>query len=265
MLGELYFTQVGQDVLAMRSWGHGDPRFVCVHGGLANSVWWTWMVPRLDGRVVALDLPGMGLSSHQDHYALDDFAAKIASCIGDKPVVLIGHSMGALMCYYVALKYPDKVESVCLLDPVLLSWFEDIPLIKARSLKVRKMATMDEVYARYRFIPSQPHPASDIMRILADHAVRRVDGSYQWLFHHDLGLRTASFDHQLVHVGINKPLLLVSAMQSPFYDKELVERFKGLNPNVRCVDVDAYHALLVDHPVEVSSAVKHFVASYSAD
>ena len=266
MLGELVLRQTGQEVLAMRSWGQGDVRYVCVHGGLANSVWWSWVAPYLDGRVIALDLPGMGLSSHQAAYTLDDYAAKIKSCFGDQPVVLVGHSLGAVLCYYTALRYPQLVESVCLLDPPLMQWSKTETWLEARrGLSARTMLSMDAVYERYRFRPVQPHPSKKIMKILADHAVRRVRNGYQWLFDPEIGLKSEAIDATQLDHPCHHPILLVSALRSPLHQEALIEKFIGLNSHASCQELDAYHAFIIDHAYETAVMIKSFVSAYPAD
>ena len=81
------------------------------------------LIPRLGGaRIVAVDLPGHGLS---DPLVLDphgDLRATLASVVDAVvddldagPVDLVGHSLGGQTALYFALAHPDKVRRLVLL------------------------------------------------------------------------------------------------------------------------------------------------------
>jgi pimeloyl-ACP methyl ester carboxylesterase len=90
--------------------------FVLVPGAWHGSWAWDRVVPCLEGagaRTVALDLapsPGTGLRDHARHVA-----AALAGAPGE-PVVLVGHSYGALVVREAADLVPDRVSHVVLVD-----------------------------------------------------------------------------------------------------------------------------------------------------
>ncbi len=98
------------------------PMAVCVHGLGGSWVNWMALAPLLTGRyrVVAFDLAGFGLTPIDGRRAdirsnrrlLDAFIRTIT----DKPVTLIGNSMGGLLSILQAARHPETVERLVLLD-----------------------------------------------------------------------------------------------------------------------------------------------------
>ncbi|WP_431683909.1 alpha/beta fold hydrolase [Kitasatospora sp. KL5] len=101
------------------------PTVVAVHGITANALAWGEVADRIAGRValVAPDLRGragsrtvdgpFGLARHAD-----DVAAVI-SALAPGPVVLVGHSMGAWVSALTAVRHPELVRRVLLVDGAL--------------------------------------------------------------------------------------------------------------------------------------------------
>jgi pimeloyl-ACP methyl ester carboxylesterase len=101
------------------------PDIVLVHGLGGSHLNWDLLAPLLGmrGRVLAVDLPGFGLSSPTGRPAtlrsnlvvLDRFIRRVC----DAPVVLVGNSMGGLVSVLLAARSPELVRALVLLDPAL--------------------------------------------------------------------------------------------------------------------------------------------------
>lgn len=127
---------------------------MCLHGWLDNSASFHLLAPRLASRlqdqstadsieteIVALDLPGHGLSSHKGKdgppqllseycYYVSEFLDEIGwtssssssaatSPSNDDQIILIGHSMGAGISTTFAASFPDLVDSIILLEELV--------------------------------------------------------------------------------------------------------------------------------------------------
>lgn len=109
-------------------------RILCLHGWMDNCRSFHLLAPGLveslpdDTECVALDLPGNGLSSHKSPDGPPDFAESafyVAEAIRqlqwdkdirNRPITLIGHSLGAgVACLYTAA-FPEQVEKLVLID-----------------------------------------------------------------------------------------------------------------------------------------------------
>ncbi|MFI6476593.1 alpha/beta fold hydrolase [Nonomuraea sp. NPDC050663] len=85
--------------LNTREWGHGDRLAVVIHGIMADSRCWWRVGPALAGRgyrVIAVDLPGHGLSPRADDYPPELFASSVVESLPARPDLAIGHSLGGL-------------------------------------------------------------------------------------------------------------------------------------------------------------------------
>ena len=101
------------------------PTFVLVHGLGGSHANWLALAPSLanHGRVLALDLPGFGLSPLAGRKAtMSSSRAIIARFINDvagEPAVLIGNSMGGALSIAQAVADPDSVRGLVLIAPAL--------------------------------------------------------------------------------------------------------------------------------------------------
>jgi pimeloyl-ACP methyl ester carboxylesterase len=105
-----------------RDQGQG-PGLVLLHGSYASlDTWEGWRCALSPShRVVALDLPGHGLTGPdvRGRYAptaMADFVAAFASQIGLEGFALAGNSMGGRVAAEIALRHPARVQALILVD-----------------------------------------------------------------------------------------------------------------------------------------------------
>lgn len=78
-----------------------------------------------DCHVVAPDLRGHGRSDHggvSSQYHLRDFVgdlAEIVQVLGNRPFILVGHSLGAIIAVLYATAFPENVQQLILAEPPL--------------------------------------------------------------------------------------------------------------------------------------------------
>lgn len=82
--------------------GEGDRTVVLIHGMMGSAESWRRVIPALAGggfRVLALDLPGHGLSPRDPHLTIGRAAAAVVDTIHDRvagpPAAVLAHSYGA--------------------------------------------------------------------------------------------------------------------------------------------------------------------------
>jgi 3-oxoadipate enol-lactonase len=117
------FVQNGSILTAYHDIGRGDP-FVLVHGFTGSKLDFHdqmgWFAN--EHRVLAYDQRGHGESSNvgaEDAYALDTLAEDLAGFLNGVQVKrchLLGHSMGGFVALRFALRYPERLTSLLLMD-----------------------------------------------------------------------------------------------------------------------------------------------------
>jgi pimeloyl-ACP methyl ester carboxylesterase len=239
------------------AWGAGEPALVLVHGGAAHAGWWEPVVERLarSRRVVALDLTGHGDSDWRETYPVETWADEVAAVIdaaaGGRAVVA-GHSMGGRVAPIAALRHPDRVAALVIVDSAL-------PLPPRFSppgeRPPRIYATEDEALARFRLLPSQPIGDPGRFERIARRSVRAVDGGWTWKFDPgifrllDRGAPEAALPHLVCPVVLIHGEL--SVVTEPAMAAELARRLGRPAPLVTIPGV--HHHLMLDDPAALAA------------
>jgi haloalkane dehalogenase len=111
--------------------GEGDP-IVLLHGNPTSSFLWRDVIPHLAnaGRVLALDLIGMGRSDKPDiAYRFIDHARYVDAwfeALGLERVTLVGHDWGGALGFHWASRHPERVRAVAFMETIVkpMTWDE---------------------------------------------------------------------------------------------------------------------------------------------
>src|SRR5215203_6853972 len=106
--------------LAARTHRDAGPDVVFVHGLFGQGKNWTTIAKGLSGdhRVTLLDLPNHGHSPWTDRVDYLDMAETTAAEIEQlgRPVTLVGHSMGGKVAMQLALRRPELLRALVVVD-----------------------------------------------------------------------------------------------------------------------------------------------------
>ena len=101
----------------------GKPTVVLLHGAMSSVQSWAGWMPLLatDHRVVAIDLPGHGLTGETgardySRAGMVTFVHAVLKSLGEERVAVVGHSMGGGVAAEYAERYPDEVWALVLVD-----------------------------------------------------------------------------------------------------------------------------------------------------
>ncbi len=147
--------------------GAGEP-VVLIHGFPTSGHLWAEVVPLVPAghRVVVVDLLGYGRSDrprpgHVSVRAHADRTIQLFDVLGIGRACVVGHDIGGGVAQSMAVRYPDRVSRLCLIDSVA---FDDWP---ARGMKLARAAL-----PVMRHLPSAwllPMLRAGLLRGYADH------------------------------------------------------------------------------------------------
>jgi pimeloyl-ACP methyl ester carboxylesterase len=105
-----------------RTTSGAGPVLLMLHGVTRCGADWEPLLPALaeDWKVIALDHRGHGTSPRAESYLVTDYIADALRFVQEEtaaPVVLFGHSLGAMVAAVVAAELPDRVRGIILEDP----------------------------------------------------------------------------------------------------------------------------------------------------
>jgi pimeloyl-ACP methyl ester carboxylesterase len=278
---------LGELRLAALAWGPPDGRPVlALHGWLDNAASFSKLAPRLCEalglRLVALDMPGHGMSEHKrgPYHFIDSVADAIhaADALGWDRFTLLGHSMGAGIASLVAGTIPERIERCVLIEGLgpMVDEPTEVARRLARSLRaearVRNRSTAKRAYpdpetAVERLLeaaPMQPESA----RILIARGLEPRDGGWQWRadprLRLDSRLRLSETQVLAFLEAITCPVLLVSASEGwPYPPAIMAGRVAAVGDRTR-VELPGRHHLHLDDPATVAEVVISFLADSSA-
>lgn len=163
-------------------WGHG-PRVVLVHGGVLGGRE-TWRAQRpLTERwtLLAPDRPGHGRSAP----ARQDFeteAAQLAEQLLDEPSHLVGLSYGAIVAMFAAVRRPENVRSLTVVEPPASAVARGVPAVDEFGAEVRAVIeatdlTPQEGLRRFFPVAGVPYDVPDELPESLSTGMRQLQGA----------------------------------------------------------------------------------------
>jgi pimeloyl-ACP methyl ester carboxylesterase len=105
-----------------RTTSGAGPVLLMLHGVTRCGADWEPLLPALakDWTIISLDQRGHGTSPRAGSYLVTDYVADVVRFVQEEsadPIVLFGHSLGAMVAAVVAAELPDRVHGIILEDP----------------------------------------------------------------------------------------------------------------------------------------------------
>src|SRR5262245_6762247 len=230
--------------------GAGEP-IVGLHGGGSSAAMWGAAAHELakHGRTILYDRRGSFRSGRPEPYATDvreqaDDAAALIDALAAAPAIVIGRSYGGAIAVDLALRYPDRVRALVLLEG-------DVPSVSEAAAK--EWAELEE-----RFLAEHdPKRAAELLMrdVLGDAGWEEVPEKVKKIL---IGngpalvaeIRGGYPEVTLEQLGTMKqPTLFVGAQDSAFDYRETADALAAAVPGARIEWVGGGHAIDPAHPV----------------
>ncbi len=131
----LSYRQVSANQLSFRvaMAGSGDRLVLCLHGFPENAISWRYQIEPLAQagyRVWAPDLRGygettrpLGLAPYSIESLLHDVSGLLTAAVSSQ-TILVGHDWGGIIAWYYAMRYPERLNALVILNAPHPACFE---------------------------------------------------------------------------------------------------------------------------------------------
>ena len=236
------------------------PPIIFIHGFGASIEHWRNNLPVISQHhtVYALDLLGFGASRKADtEYSaalwteqLHDFWQTFIAT----PAILVGNSIGSLVCLNATATYPEMVEGLVMLSLPDVSVREDMlpplarpivttlenlvasPLLIKNILKFVRRPKIIRKWAGVAY-PNKAAVTDELVEILSSPAYD--EGAGQTLFRLSRSVRKANFAESVKDIlpKITAPMLLIWGLQDKMIPPNQAKAIASLNPRLRLVEL----------------------------
>ncbi|MEL6493618.1 MAG: alpha/beta fold hydrolase [Cyanobacteria bacterium J06623_7] len=265
--------------------GVEKPPVIFIHGFGASIEHWRHNLPIVARHhtVYALDLLGFGASRKAD----TDYSAALwteqlydfwQTLIG-VPAILVGNSIGSLVCLQATTTYPEMVRGLVMLSLPDVSVREDMlppfvspvvtaienlfasPLLIKNVLKVVRRPNIIRKWAGVAY-PNKAAVTDELVEILSSPAYD--EGSEQTLFRLSRSVRKASFAEsvRVLLPQVTAPMLLIWGLQDRMIPPKQAKEIAGLNALLRLVELEnAGHCPHDEYPDQFNSLLLDWLDS----
>ena len=264
-----------------------SPAVVLIHGLASNHTRFSELVEhtslRRDRPVVRVDLRGHGLSVARRPARLEDWCNDIAALLDHEQVqrvTLVGHSLGAQVALYFAARWPARVASLVLIDPVFrralkgnLAWYarfgwafraavwgvraanaiglgrrDPLPLRDLRALDAQAREALQSPASEAEFVKRYSSTLADLRYIhLAQYLQDLIE-----LFRPLPALE-----------ALPMPVLLLMSSGATFAHADRTARVIARFRHAEVQTIDCHHWPLTERPDEVRMAVERWCARHA--
>lgn len=248
---------------AHATFGRG-PEIVLVHGLGSTRAHWlpTARLLARDHQVTLVDLPGHGVTEMPEPFSLEQAVASLDQALaerGPQPVVLVGHSLGGLVCAAEAIAHPQRVKALVLVETALRPQIDPADRSALLDALDHDYASLvRSAYLGFGRDSAQGEALWHEVAALDPEMVRR------WI-------RLAwSADLSAEAIHIESPVLAVLAPRSWATDESWSDVAQALGyeriPSLRGTRIaNAGHFVMLDQPRVLASAIERFAGHPVAD
>jgi esterase len=251
--------------LFSRESGQGEP-LIILHGLFGSSDNWYTLAKTFAAyyKVYLVDQRNHGLSPHSDDFNYMRMTEDLDEFFTDHNInnaIVIGHSMGGKTAMNFAVRFPDKVKKLIIVDITPRAYparhdyvIHGLQAINLSTLTSRTEA--DEILAR--FVPEK-----DERQFLLKNLSRTIDGKFEWKPDVDaLSKNIGEIGKDMQYPGSYAgPSLFIRGARSSYYKPDDEANILTIFPQTKFVSIDSGHWVQAEKPLEFGQAVLDFLKS----
>jgi pimeloyl-ACP methyl ester carboxylesterase len=256
---------------------------VLVHGSGMSAATWAPLMPWLGTyRLIAVDLPGFGLSDTFDYSGRPLRAHAVAQltslldALGLERVPIVGTSLGGMWALCLALDAPNRIVALASLGvpAVALPGMHGDPFFTALSTP-----GLRQLVSRIRSPSVEMTRRSLAHGVIGPHAAERAPEGFFEVVHEGMrqaGFRTAMLSHMRLAMRLGRPrpenflaeaelrqiavpVLMIWGDEDPYGDSEIGRRACALIPEARIEVIPGRHAPFLDDPERCGALIGDLV------
>jgi pimeloyl-ACP methyl ester carboxylesterase len=259
-----------------KKYGDGEPVFILLHGFGASLFSWREVTKPLAeiGTVIAYDRPAFGLTERpmewegENPYSQEaqiELVIGLMDALGVEKAILVGNSAGGTISMLTALKYPERVESLILVDPAVYAG-GGAPAWSRPLLKTPQMNRVGPLIARQiqtrgpELVEVAWHDPSKITPDVMEGYQKplRVENWDKALWYLTVSSRESGLVVRLSEFTL--PILVITGDDDRIVPTEQSVRLAGELPNAELVVIpQSGHVPHEETPVEFMQAVIQFL------
>ena len=251
--------------------GTGRPRFAFLHGLFGRGRNWSGIAAALaeQGHAsVLFDLPNHGSSDWTDEFSYEQMADAVAAEIGERlgsaaRLILVGHSMGGKVAMLLALRRPELVDGLVVIDiaPAFSESVDGFPKLVAAlaAVELDKISTRGDAEA----VVAERVADASVRQFL----LQNLRAKPRWHWQPNLRLLSASLPAiadwpDPGPVSYSGPVLWLRGERSDYVGDDHLPGMRALFPAVELRTVaGAGHWVQADNPEAVIVALAEFAGA----
>lgn len=249
--------------LFFRELGNKKQPLIILHGLFGSSDNWMTQAKMLAEHfhVYLPDQRNHGQSGHSAemnyHVLADDLHEFIVSNSISAPV-LLGHSMGGKAAMFFALKHPELVSKLIVVDMAPRKY----PIHHRKILDGLKAIPLPDLQSRNHAddLLSAHEPDASVRQFLLKNLQRKPEGGFMWK------INLPVLDSQIEHLGeavpagkFDKPALFIKGKHSNYVSTEDEVMIRSIFPQAEIITMDTGHWVQAEKPQEFVDHVLNYL------
>jgi len=253
-------------------------KLLCLHGWLDNANSFAPIMPLInDAEIVAIDLPGHGLSEHHSEgfpYTIASYAHRVmqvADALGWEQFTLVGHSLGGSIIPVCAVIAADRIKNLVMIDALgpLSETAQQLPQRLKRfhedfndpgKHRGRIYASVN-LAVEARLLATKMHRSS--AQLIVERQLAETEQGFSWRFDRQLRLASPAYytESQVQEMlkAVQCPVLCIIALEGYIIVRdELMLRLAQIE-NKTVQKIPGFHHLHMDTPEPVATEINQFL------